>query len=189
MLSTALLRGASAGALIFALAASSARAQEQLPAIDVGAAQPSSGGGDTSGSGWGAGGYGGAGPAQDPFNPSYVLRDASTGTKTDTPIMDTPVNIQSVTQQVLKDQQVTDLSKALQFVSGVTTTNGATSNGNPYDNIVIFADFPRITSTATGSGSTSEARPVLGWALQRRCNSAMSRASRCSRAPPPCSMG
>ena len=137
MLGTALLRGASAGALIFALAASSARAQEQLPAIDVGAAQPSSGGGDTSGSGWGAGGYGGAGPAQDPFNPSYVLRDASTGTKTDTPIMDTPVNIQSVTQQVLKDQQVTDLSKALQFVSGVTTTNGATSNGNPYDNIVI----------------------------------------------------
>ena len=33
--------------------------------------------------------------------------------------------------------QVTDLSRALQFISGVTTTNGPTANGNPYGNIVI----------------------------------------------------
>ena len=98
MLQSALLRGASAGALIFALAASSVRAQELLPPIDVGAAQPVSGGGEANGPGSGAGGYGGAGPAQDPFNPSYVLRDASTGTKTDTPIMETPVNVQSVSR-------------------------------------------------------------------------------------------
>jgi len=128
---TVLLRGASAGALIFALAASSVRAQESLPPIDVGAARPVSGGGEANGPGWGAGGYGGAGPAQDPFNPSYVLQDASTGTKTDTLVMDTPLNVQTITQQVLRDQQITDLSKALQLVSGVTTTNGPVSNGNP----------------------------------------------------------
>jgi transposase len=31
---------------------------------------------------------------------------AATGTKTDTPVMDTPFNVQSVSQQVLRDQQV-----------------------------------------------------------------------------------
>ena len=81
--------------------------------------------------------YGGAGPQQSPFNTSYTYEKASTALKTNTPLMETPANVQSVTQQVLRDQQVTDLSRALQFISGVTTTNGPTSNGNPYGNIVI----------------------------------------------------
>ena len=81
--------------------------------------------------------YGGAGPQQSPFNTSYTYEKATTALKTNTPLMETPVNVQSVTQQVLRDNQVTDLSRALQFVSGVTTTNGPTSNGNPYGNIVI----------------------------------------------------
>ena len=82
-------------------------------------------------------GYGGAGASQDPFNRSYTYEKANTGTKTDTPVMDTPVNVQSVTQQVLRDQQITDLGQALRFVSGVTTTRGTTSAGNSYDSIVI----------------------------------------------------
>jgi len=81
--------------------------------------------------------YGGAGPQQSPFNTSYTYEKATTALKTSTPLMETPVNVQSVTQQVLRDNQVTDLSRALQFVSGVTTTNGPTANGNPYGNIVI----------------------------------------------------
>ena len=81
--------------------------------------------------------FGGAGPQQSPFNTSYTYEKASTALKTSTPVMETPANVQSVTQQVLKDQQVTDLSKALQFISGVTTTSGPTQNGNPYGNIVI----------------------------------------------------
>ena len=114
-----LLSSVSLACLALAVAEASARAQEVLPAIDVGAAQPVSGGGDGNGAGAGtspgsgAGGYGGAGPAQDPYNPTYVLEDASVGTKTDTPVMDTPLNVQSVSQQVLKDQQVTDVAQAL----------------------------------------------------------------------------
>ena len=81
--------------------------------------------------------YGGAGPQQSPFNTSYTYENATTGTKTSTPVMETPVNVQSVTQQVLKDQQITDISKALQFVSGVTTAQSPAGSGNPYDSIVI----------------------------------------------------
>ena len=85
-----------------------------MPTVDVTANQQGAGG---EGAG---GGFGGAGPAQDPFNTSYVLPDASVGTKTDTPIMDTPFNVQVVSQQVLQDQQVTTLDQALMNVSGVT---------------------------------------------------------------------
>ncbi len=83
------------------------------------------------------GGYGGAGAAQDPFNTSYVLDKTSIGTKTNTPIMETPLNVQSVSQQVLRDQQITDLAQALKNVSGVIIAHGAVDNGNPYDKIVI----------------------------------------------------
>ena len=79
--------------------------------------------------GTGPGGYGGAGPAQDPYNKSYVLQNASTGTKTNTPVMDTPLNVQVVSQQVLQDQQATTLATALQNVSGVTVTDGAFNLG------------------------------------------------------------
>ena len=57
----------------------------------------------------------------DPYNPDYVQPDATTGTKTDTPIMETPLNVQVITKQVLKDQQVIRLDQALKNVSGVTT--------------------------------------------------------------------
>ncbi len=49
----------------------------------------------------------------------YAASQASTGTKTDTPLMETPVNIQVVTQQVLQDQKATSLDTVLNNVSGV----------------------------------------------------------------------
>ena len=54
-----------------------------------------------------------------PHNMSYNRRNASTATKTDTLIMETPINIQVVPQQVMKDQQVTRIETALENVSGV----------------------------------------------------------------------
>jgi len=97
---------------------------------------------DTGSRGYGApgsdtGGYGGRGAAQDPFNSSYVLEKASIGTKTNTPVMETPLNVQSISQQVLQDQQITNVADALKNVSGVIIGHGATDNGNPYDNIVL----------------------------------------------------
>ena len=57
----------------------------------------------------------------DPYNKDYVLPNATSGTKTDTPIMETPLNVQVISKQVLKDQQVINLGDALKNVSGVTT--------------------------------------------------------------------
>jgi iron complex outermembrane recepter protein len=62
---------------------------------------------------------------KDPYNPDYVLPNATSGTKTDTPIMETPLNVQSISKQVLKDQQVINLDQALKNVSGVTLAAGA----------------------------------------------------------------
>ncbi|MGA9599125.1 MAG: TonB-dependent siderophore receptor, partial [Methylocystis sp.] len=107
--------------------------------------------------------YGGAGPQQSPFNQSYTYENATTATKTNTPVMETPANVQTVTQQVLKDQQVTNLSQALEFVSGVTVTGGSTNNATPYNQIVvrgfaanyIYRDGFRLdlgNATAAGAG-------------------------------------
>jgi iron complex outermembrane receptor protein len=54
---------------------------------------------------------------KDPYNADYVLPNATSGTKTDTPIMETPLNVQVVSKQVLKDQQVINLGDALKNVS------------------------------------------------------------------------
>ncbi|NOU22925.1 MAG: TonB-dependent receptor [Methyloglobulus sp.] len=55
----------------------------------------------------------------DPYNTDYVLPKATAGTKTNTPIMETPLNVQVISKQVLKDQQVIRLKDALKNVSGV----------------------------------------------------------------------
>jgi len=106
------------------------------------------GAGETGGGQGGAGGgdnYGGAGPAQSPYNKTYVLQNASTGTKTDTPVMETPLNVQSVTQQVLRDQQVTTLGEALKNVSGVFVPSGGVNGlGTPGGRITIRG-FPVTT--------------------------------------------
>ena len=73
--------------------------------------------------------------ATDPYNPTYVQPDATTGTKTDTPIMETPLNVQVITKQVMKDQQVITLDQALKNVSGVTTTTA--TNGGFSQNIYL----------------------------------------------------
>ncbi|MBE9201706.1 MULTISPECIES: TonB-dependent siderophore receptor [unclassified Nodularia (in: cyanobacteria)] len=56
---------------------------------------------------------------------SYVLLNASSATRTDTPIRDVPASIQVVPRQVIEDQQVTRLDEALRNVSGVTSDNFA----------------------------------------------------------------
>ncbi|WP_026604474.1 TonB-dependent siderophore receptor [Methylomonas sp. 11b] len=55
----------------------------------------------------------------DPYNPDYNRTSASTATKTDTPIMETPFSVQIVPKQVLEDQQAVRLKDALKNVSGV----------------------------------------------------------------------
>jgi iron complex outermembrane receptor protein len=49
----------------------------------------------------------------------YIAPNATTGTRTDTPLRDIPQSIQVVPQQVLEDQQAIRLNEALRNVSGV----------------------------------------------------------------------
>ncbi|NJA07427.1 TonB-dependent receptor [Methylococcaceae bacterium WWC4] len=55
----------------------------------------------------------------DPYSPDYNRSVASTATKTDTPIMETPMSIQVVSRQVMQDQQAYRMQDALKNVSGV----------------------------------------------------------------------
>ena len=66
---------------------------------------------------------------KDPYNEDYVLPNATSGTKTDTPIMETPLNVQVISKQVLKDQQIITLADALKNVSGVTINTQAANGG------------------------------------------------------------
>jgi iron complex outermembrane recepter protein len=86
--------------------------------------------------------------AKDPYNPDYVLLNATNGTKTDTPIMETPLNVQVISKQVLKDQQVINLSQALQNVSGVNTTKNAGAFGQGEQ--VFLRGFPTNTIFRNG---------------------------------------
>jgi iron complex outermembrane receptor protein len=66
-------------------------------------------------------------------NPTaYKVPDAVTATKTDTPIMQTPVTVQVVPQQVLQDQQVTRLGDSLNNVAGVIHNNDSYGTGDSF---------------------------------------------------------
>ena len=62
----------------------------------------------------------------------YAATNASAGTKTDTPLMETPLAIQVIPQQVLQDQKVTTLDQALGNVSGVRSKNLGGAQENIY---------------------------------------------------------
>ncbi|MEG3976720.1 TonB-dependent siderophore receptor, partial [Microcoleus sp. herbarium8] len=75
----------------------------------------------------------------------YVTPNASSATRTDTPIRDIPQSIQVVPQEVIKDQQVVRLEEVLRNVSGVTlggnVTGRATRIGiRGFDNAPILRD-------------------------------------------------
>jgi iron complex outermembrane receptor protein len=63
---------------------------------------------------------------------SYYVPDASTATRTDTPLRDIPQSIQVVPQQVLKDQQVIQLREAVRNVSGVIEGSNFGNSGDAF---------------------------------------------------------
>ncbi|MEG4586791.1 TonB-dependent receptor [Microcoleus sp. MOSTC5] len=71
----------------------------------------------------------------------YRAPDASTATRTDTPIRDIPQSIQVVPQEVIEDQQVTRLDEALRNVSGVTVGGNLTGRGTTFG-LRGFGDAP-----------------------------------------------
>jgi len=63
---------------------------------------------------------------------AYVLPDAAGATKTDMPIMETPISVQVIPQAVLQDQQVVMLDQAIQNVSGVIPNNDSYGTGDSF---------------------------------------------------------
>ncbi len=53
----------------------------------------------------------------------YIVPSASTATKTDTPLMETPVSVQVVPAAIIEDQRVNRLQEALENVSGLRSHN------------------------------------------------------------------
>ena len=75
----------------------------------------------------------------------YSVPNASTATRTDTPLRDIPQSIQVVPQEVIEDQQLTRLDEALRNVSGVTYRGDVQGRGEEFtirgfDNVPILRD-------------------------------------------------
>ncbi|MEH2010277.1 TonB-dependent siderophore receptor [Nostoc sp.] len=64
----------------------------------------------------------------------YTVPEASTATRTDTPLRDIPQSIQVVPQQVIKDQGITRINDAVRNVSGTSFTTGY---GNSFAGVKI----------------------------------------------------
>jgi len=82
----------------------------------------------------------------------YRVPNATTGTRTNTRILDVPQAIQVVPETVLEDQAVTNLQDALRNVSGISQGN---TSGNTQDNIVIRG-FDNATILQDGFRSVSQ---------------------------------
>ncbi|BCA56617.1 Ferrichrome-iron receptor [Nitrospira sp. KM1] len=67
---------------------------------------------------------------------SFVAEEASTATRTDTPIRDVPQSIQVITRKVIEEQRAFRLIEATQNVSGINTGGGTGPTG-VFDNFII----------------------------------------------------
>lgn len=65
----------------------------------------------------------------------YHAKRSATGTKTDTPLLETPVSVQVISRELMDDQQVLTISDAIKNVSGVYTRQGP--DGNTMDSFNI----------------------------------------------------
>ena len=72
--------------------------------------------------------------ANGPVN-GYRAKKGATGTKTDVPLMLTPVSVQVISREVMDDQQVLSIADAVKNVSGVYTRQGP--DGNTMDSFNI----------------------------------------------------
>jgi iron complex outermembrane recepter protein len=74
---------------------------------------------------------------------NYYVPEASSATRTDTPIRDIPQSIQVIPQEILEQQQVIRLDEAINNVSG-TTVGAAFSNSSLTFNIRGFENTPAL---------------------------------------------
>lgn len=95
----------------------------------------------------------------------YRVPDATSATRTDTPLRDIPQSVQVIPQQVIEDQQVIQLDEAVRNVSGVTS--GGTSGGTESNFVIrgfsqapILRDGFREFSSYSGVSETANLERV-----------------------------
>ncbi|NET10910.1 MAG: TonB-dependent receptor plug domain-containing protein [Symploca sp. SIO2B6] len=90
----------------------------------------------------------------------YVVPNAGTATRTETPLRDIPQSIQVVPQEILEDQQVLRLNDALRNVSGVVPSSadprGQRFIVRGFENASVLRDGFRLTNGATGNSGFQE---------------------------------
>ena len=111
---------------------------EALPTIDIGAQAPT-----IAPRGRG-----------EPATPTegYVVTNATTATKTDVPLRQTPVSVQIVPKQVMQDQNVTSLPEAIENVPGVRSNNNDLEGYN--FTIRGFPSLPTFRNGLANAGAT-----------------------------------
>ena len=94
----------------------------------------------------------------------YVIPAATSGTKTDTPVMETPLNIQVVPAVVLQEQQALTLDQALTNISGVISNSFAQGQETIYVRGFImnttFLNGFRIEDNSTGLRTLTNAESI-----------------------------
>ena len=186
---TVLMRGASACALMLVLSSEIAEAQQALPTIEIGAprratvargssnqtptGRGASAGGQQATPGQGGGGAGPTGPAAakplQEDNTTYHPENAVTALKTNTPIMNTPASVQVVPRAVLQDQAVTQLSQAVNNVSGVIAPDGNQATGQWIRGFLTYSYYrdgvrmdQNITNTALNPADADRIEVLKG---------------------------
>lgn len=96
------------------------------------------------GNGSGAGGESAFGPV-----PGYAAKRSATGTKTDTPLAETPQSISVVGEQQVREQAATSIQEALRYTPGVVAESYGPSTRGDYPRIrgsdaAIFLDGLRL---------------------------------------------
>ncbi len=93
---------------------------------------------------------------------SYNVPNATTATKTNTPIMETPASIQVIPQQVLQDQQAIRVEDAVKNVSGVQSSFNYGDEGPDFfirgfntDFTVFRNGFRAVSSVASATRGTA----------------------------------
>src|SRR5215469_12622901 len=97
----------------------------------------------------------------------YAVMATTVATKTDTPILETPLSVQVVPQEVLRDQQVTRIEQAVRNVSNVYQTKVAFSDFADQfvirgflSNQVVYRDGFRIDTGNTGKQETANIEQI-----------------------------
>jgi len=95
----------------------------------------------------------------------YYVPDASTGTRTPTPVLEIPQSLQVIPRQVLDDQQATELDDALRNVSGASVSStegrGFQINLRGFEGVPVFRDGFRLYSPNDNGDAAGQGFPEM----------------------------